>query len=387
MLGRCWSPGLATGSLLALLACSGQPKEDAGGAQPPTGVAPEPDPAPTASVEHSARDAETPTADRQTQPDPEPSPPTFGPAGLTALDDGSRAKLLAGPHDPPLPVETHYVQSNETRHDLYFPYIEGIGGAFIGVGSDQSFTMMASARSELAFLIDIDYRVVDLHRMYAVMIPAAETPQALVDMWGEADEGTTISFLEEALAEADEDARARIIRGYRVGRETVHRHLLRVLGRAVDDEPASWLSDARMYDHVRALYRTGRVRIMPGNLTGGSSLQSIAQSCKALDVPVRVLYMSNAEEYFKYDTQFRANIEALPVDDEGMLLRTIYSKKWEHADLWAYQVQRLGDFRQRLRSSLNRSRNPMLRYAEREGALDRDTGFEGLSRLGLGEPE
>jgi hypothetical protein len=371
------------GSLLALLACSGQPKEEPRGAQPPTDVRPAPaeqaSAAPTDPERADAADAAEPSG-------PAPAVETFGPAKLTALDDEARAKLWAGESDDPIPVDTHYVQSNETRHDLFFPYVEGIGGAFIGVGSDQSFTMMARARSELAFLIDIDYRVVDLQRMYAVMLPRAETPEALVAMWDKPNEDTSIAMLEEAFAEEEDGHRARIIRGYRAGRETVHRHLLRVIGRKVGGEPASWLSNPEMYAHVRALYQTGRVRMMPGNLAGETSLRTIAQVCKSLDVPVRVLYMSNAEEYFKYTKTFRENIEAMPMDDKSMVLRTIYSKNWEHADLWAYQVQPLLDFRERLGDSLNRSRNPMLRYAEREGALDKSTGKKGLTRVAIGEP-
>jgi hypothetical protein len=65
-----------------------------------------------------------------------------------------------------------------------------------------------------------------------------------------------------------------------------------------------------------------------------------------------------------------------------VVLRTIYSKKWEHADLWAYQVQPLEDLRARLSDRKNRSRRPMLRYAEREGMLDRDTGKKGLTLVG-----
>jgi hypothetical protein len=79
-----------------------------------------------------------------------------------------------------------------------------------------------------------------------------------------------------------------------------------------------------------------------------------------------------------------ANVEALAGDDDAMVLRTIYSKKWVHADqLWAYQVQPLADFRARLADRKNRSRNPMLRYAEIDGSLDKDTGVKGLSLIKL----
>jgi hypothetical protein len=125
---------------------------------------------------------------------------------------------------------------------------------------------------------------------------------------------------------------------------------------------------------------------MPGDLTGDASLQTIAAACKALDVPVKVLYMSNAEEYFKYTKQFRQNMRAQPVDDATMVLRTIYSKKWEHADLWAYQIQPMSDFLARLAQGAKAaSRNPMLHYAQWAHELEKDTGIKGFSRLGYGD--
>jgi hypothetical protein len=191
-----------------------------------------------------------------------------------------------------------------------------------------------------------------------------------------------MALLEEAFAGLDDTERRRIVRGYRVGRETVRRHLERVVARHRDGKPTSWLSDPKMYAQIRALYRDGRVRIMSGDLTGAASLKSAAEAARALDVHVLVLYMSNAEEYFKYTPQFAANIDALPITEDSVLLRTIYSKEWEHADLWAYQVQPLADFKRRLGNRQNRSRRPMLRLAERDGTLERETGREGLSLIG-----
>jgi len=279
-------------------------------------------------------------------------------------------------------VEIHYVQSNETRHDLFFPYIAGKGGAYIGIGSDPNYTMMAASGCQLAFLLDIDYRVVDLHRIYEILVQRAETPRKLIDFFAPEAEASTIAVLEEALAGLDEVEIRRIVRGYKVGRETVRLHLERVVARHRDGKPTSWLSNPKMYASIRALFQQGRVRIMSGDLTGAASLKSVADAARALEVHVLVLYVSNAEEYFKYTRQFAANIAALPITTDSVLLRTIYSEKWEHADLWAYQVQPLADLERRLENRQNRSRRPMLRLAERDGTLERETGRKGLSLVG-----
>ena len=173
-----------------------------------------------------------------------------------------------------------------------------------------------------------------------------------------------------------------MLQGYRVGRETVWRHLGRVIARTRDGKQTSWLSDPELYAHIRSLYQTRRVRIMQGDLSGAKSIATVAKACEELDVTLRVLYMSNAEEYFKYGKSFRESITALPTDDKSVLLRTIYSKKWEHADLWAYQVQPLSDFKARLAERKYGSRNPMLRYAKADKSLETDLGIKGFSRIG-----
>ena len=372
---------IAFASLVAI-ACNG-----AKGEEPST------PPAAPATPVADAPPAETPLADAEPQapeaksapaPAPEPkAPPVETIGGLTKLDDAQRTTLLAGDEDAPFKVDTHYIQSNETRHDLWFPYVEGIGGACIGVGSDQTFTVAAHAKCELLFMMDIDTRVVELHRIYSVLVPKAESPQALVDMWSEAAQEQTTAVLEEGLADMDEKALRRLLVGFRVGRETVYRHLSRVVERTADGEPASWLSDADKFAHMQALYDTGRVRVMVGNLAGDKSLKTIAKACEDLGVKIRVLYMSNAEEYFKYVPDFVESIQALPADDKSVVLRTIYSKKWEHADLWAYQVQPILDFQTRLGERKNRSRNPMMAYALYAGELDKTPGPEGLSLIAL----
>lgn len=365
----------ATASLLAALACGGQQGDPTAApertadkpAQKSVAAAPAPAPAPSAPAE--------PAPPAEAEPPPEP--------GLPRLTEAQRATLLAGDEDPFVDVETHYLHSNETRHDLFFPYVAGKGGAYVGVGSDQNYTLAAVAGAELMLLFDIDARAVDVHLIYEVLVQRAETPQALRVHFEEGNRDATMAVLDEALASKPDDVRRRVVRTFKVGRETLLRHIDRIIDRTVDGEPASWMSKPELYAHVRDLFRKGRVRIMAGNLTGTRTMQSVAAAAKAFGTPVQVLYLSNAEEYFKYTHGgFAAGVKALPHTADSVVLRTIYSKEWEHADLWAYQVQPLDDFRARLDDRKNRSRKPMLRYAERDKTLDRSPGPKGLTLIG-----
>ena len=375
---------VALGLCLSLAACGGHPPATAPEKQasPTPTVTPQPASAPVPEASSPVLAAPAPM--KLARPRSEPAPAAKLAAGLTPLTAEQRSTLLAGAEDTLAPTPIHYVKSNEVRHDVWFPYIRGVGGAYLGVGSDQNYTVAAMARSELMFLSDIDRSVVDLHRIYELLIEASETPEALHARFDRAQEDASAVLLESGFAGLPEPERRRLVRLYRNARETVLVHLRHVIKRERGEVPTTWLSDPAMYQHIRALFLADRVRPMGGDLTGASSLQTAAAAARAIGVPFRVIYLSNAEEYFDYSKQFIANFNALETEDGSVLLRTIYSKDWVHADqLWAYQVQPLADFKRRLGERKNRSRNPMLKYAELDGTLERDTGTKGMSLISM----
>ncbi|MEZ4384575.1 MAG: hypothetical protein R3A79_24820 [Nannocystaceae bacterium] len=330
--------------------------------------------------------APAPADDDDAADDAAPERTALDAGDLRPLTEDERARFFAGDGDTLAPTEIHYVKSNEIRHDVWFPYIAELGGAYVGVGSDQNYTLIATAKSDLVFLMDIDRRVVDLHAIYGILIAASEDAETLFNRWDSANAEASLALIEAALEGADEDERRRMIRSFKGSRETVYRNLRHVLSRTRDGAPTSWLSNPEMYDHIRKLWLAGRVRTLGGNFVGDAGLQTVGKVARDLGIPVRVLYMSNAEEYFRYTDAFATNIKALVGDDKSIALRTIYSKDWEHADnLWGYQVQPLADFQARLDDKKNRSRNPMLRYAEQDGTLQRTTSVSGLSLLAVPE--
>ncbi|MCY1068518.1 hypothetical protein OV090_27495 [Nannocystis sp. RBIL2] len=378
---RWLSPACGLGLALAF-ACGGRPPTEAAPSASAhqslsAGTSPAPEPTPAAPAPAPA------PAPAALAADPPPSAPA-GAGGTAPLSAEQRATMLAGPEDSLIETPIHYMKSNEVRHDVFFPYVAGKGGVYVGVGSDQNYTLAAAAGSELIFLLDIDQSVVDLHRCYEALIEASPDPKILFDRWKAEAEGDSAKILETAYAGLPDADRKRIVRLYRAARETVYVHLDRVYRRRQGEQPTAWMSNPEMYQYIRGMFLADRVRMMAGDLTGPNSLQSVGAAAKAMGLPVRIVYFSNAEEYFDYNKQFVANVEALAGDEQSLVLRTIYSKKWVHADqLWAYQVQPLPDYRTRLGDRKNRSRNPMLRYAEIDGTLNKDTGVKGLSLIAL----
>jgi hypothetical protein len=109
-----------------------------------------------------------------------PAPAAASVPASGALSAELRARLARIPDEGTPDPGEHYPVSNEWRHDLWLPAIRDLGGIFVGVGPDQCYTLAAMQNASLALLVDFDPMVPLVHRMYAVLVPASDTPDALV---------------------------------------------------------------------------------------------------------------------------------------------------------------------------------------------------------------
>jgi hypothetical protein len=367
--------------LLGLFVLSGAGAPACGGsqAQPPAEAEAGPQ-AKTDSAEQTSSEVKEPAPVAIEEPKPEPPADPWGP-----ITEEQRTIFLAGEEETRITTPEHYVKTNERRHDVWFPYIADKRGVYVGVAADQNYTLMAVAKAEFAFLIDLDWRVTELHRAYEVLIEASEDPKTLHDRFLAKNEEDSVKLIEAGLADLDPETRRQAIISWRSARETVHQHLENVVARDQDGVQTSWLSNPEYYAHVRKMYQSDRIRMLVGDLTGPKTVQTVAAAAKGLGLPVKVLYLSNAEEYYDYTSQYRSNIGAFEIADDSVILRTIYSKKWVHADaLWNYQVQPLADYQARLKDKKNSGRNNMLRHAEVAGELEKNNDkVNGLSRVNI----
>jgi hypothetical protein len=95
---------------------------------------------------------------------------------------------------------------------------------------------------------------------------------------------------------------------------------------------------------VRDFVASGRAQPVLANLLGAEGIRGIAASARELGVEIQVVYMSNAEEYWPaYTDDFRANIAALPLADDAIVLRTLLT--WDVNQDYRYNTQRADNFR------------------------------------------
>jgi hypothetical protein len=236
-----------------------------------------------------------------------------------------RAQWFAEPVDEPLPdAAAHYLVGNESRHDVFAAAIADRGGAYLGVGGDQNYTLIAAAGCELAFLLDRDPAIAALHRELGRRIVAAPDAGALL----------------RGLSDPADPPPAALARSW----PALVVHLHRVAARRHDGRPTTWLSDPVLYARLRDRWRRGAILIVVGDLAGDLAMPTIAAAAASRGRAFVVVYLSNAEEGLTEPERLAANLRALPRADGAVLLHTSSRPDVPAIDgLWSYEVAPLAE--------------------------------------------
>lgn len=260
------------------------------------------------------------------------------PPSLEPLSDEQRAMVSSFTEDPidEKPVcqgfkghstlncrdPNHYVKPNETRQELWYPYIRNLGGGYVGVGSDQGYTFAAIQRAEFAWLMDYDAQVVHVHRVNEVFFERAETRADFVALW--ADPASADLFRDPALADT--------FRGYRA---VLHRHYSRSL------EGETFLGKDEDYTWVRTMVVQGRMVSVKGDMLADGAMRSIGTVAQGLGVPIRVYYTSNAPDAWmgRLTREYKDNVLNLPMDDRSVVLQVFgFPSGPQQEGYWHYNV-------------------------------------------------
>jgi len=218
----------------------------------------------------------------------------------------------------------HYLWCDEANLQLWYPHIKDLGGGYMGVGSDQAYLFIGWMKPRFAWLTDYDPWITWLHRSYAAFFAEAKTPDDFYALWSNGKAKSSRALLERVYA--DDPERKRIVFVFRQARRVVHRRLRRLRKKMKRVDVPSYVTDQAQYDFVRAMVANGRVNPRRVNLLAAAGMKGVAEEARQLGVPIRVLYMSNAESYWRYGKRFRENVAAQPFDERSLILRTVASK-------------------------------------------------------------
>lgn len=221
--------------------------------------------------------------------------------------------------------DRHYLTGDEINLDKFYPHLKDLGGAYAGVGSDQAYLFIGWMRPEFAWVTDYDPWISDLHLSYHAFFEKAENIEDFRAYWAPKNHKSSYALLAETYA--DHPRKKNILHVFNRAHYMVSARL-RKLGKAMESRGVpSFVSDEAMYADVRARVRAGRVRALQCNLIAASGcMRSLGEASKKLGVPLRALYVSNAEQYWPYRAAYRENIAAQNFDERSYFVRTIAMK-------------------------------------------------------------
>ena len=139
----------------------------------------------------------------------------------------------------------------------------------------------------------------------------------------------------------------------------------------------TFVTDQEQYDHVRTLWRNGRVFARRGDFTANATMVALGKAMKDSGLAFNVIYLSNVEQYVDYTPEWRRNFIGLPVGDKSVVVRTL---GWggfgfvDEAEKYHYNVQPGPKFMAWLEQSRVKNLPNMLHYRTR-------TDTQGLSLL------
>jgi hypothetical protein len=262
------------------------------------------------------------------------------PGAIAAQWTEAFSAVRADPKPPKLTRDSHYWVSDEQRHDLFRRTIADKGGIFIGLGTDQNYLMAGWARPEILVPFDFDQMVIDLHFAFRAIFLGAKDRRKFFKMWTREEAEATMELIAKAYADNAERAED-AVRAYKKARRSVHRRLRRVIRTYRRNRIPTYLTNDEQYRFVVNLFATGRVFPVRGDLTREKTLTDISKAARECGLTVRVLYLSNAEQYFRYvGTNFKANMLGLPFDQDSVVIRTVGLRKpWSADGMYEYVVQ------------------------------------------------
>lgn len=216
----------------------------------------------------------------------------------------------------------HYPASNERRIDLFWEPIDSLGGVYLGVGTDQNFSLAARARSEYIILMDFDPGIVAVNKLHIEFLKASNSYEAFKNFWDRKNKEKSLDFLRNLNRENFSDLKKALELGQKPGIGVPERlKELDFMHKKFGLETFSHKDSD--FQYLRKMAEESKIIALHGDLTGVNVLQEIASVLQKNNLTINLVYTSNAEEYFKFPPNFRKNILSLPISEKGIIVRTL----------------------------------------------------------------
>ena len=230
----------------------------------------------------------------------------------------------------------HYLISDEDHPELFRESISNLGGTYIGVGTEQGYVFAGWQRATLAFMIDYDPWVVEMHSLLIPAIARCEDSDCVLKIFSSQNTGT--EFFKQVAADSGLKERD-VLRRYRTYRSTWTSSLTKV--RKMSEK--TFMNDPDIFAHLHTLALQGRMVTFQANLLDNVAFRSISDTLNDIGGKVGALYLSNTEQYWNYNDGFKRNMLGLPFADNAIIMRT--QATYHKNDDYRYGVMPAANFR------------------------------------------
>lgn len=256
------------------------------------------------------------------------------------------------------------------------------GGAYIGVGPDQSFSYIAEIRPELAFMIDIRRDNMLQHLLFRSLFQRSRNRmeylagligadvQGDVESWTDRPIQQILAVLDTARRTPEAYARlsAQVIQDAQSSGITLSAEDLATIKRfhqefhdlgleiryTSKNRPprlsyptlrelimetdragslSSYLATEERWNVVRDMTRNNRMLLVTGDLAGERALRAVGDYVRERGLKVSVFYTSNVEQYlfqFGVFDSFARNTLTLPFDSNAVIIRSYFARGRPH---------------------------------------------------------
>lgn len=239
-------------------------------------------------------------------------PPKVSP--LVLRTDGRALLPIATPlGTDATPTRYETIQTNETEHDAFHRAfaLGPKGGTFIGLGSTQNYTMFALAESHRLKLYDANYQQLELHQMFGVIFPQANSPGALAGAFA-----PEVRERNAAVLASKSEALAAL---YRENAEPLYRELTRMMPPTGSE---TFMNRSALFRRIKRAFVEGRVDLRYGDHAAQKALSRLATEVADRGETVDYVYLSNAieERYGSTSPYLRGGLMSLPRSPGAMVL-------------------------------------------------------------------
>jgi hypothetical protein len=252
------------------------------------------------------------------------------------------------------------------------------GGAYVGVGPDQSFSYIAAIRPSVAFMLDIRRDNMLEHLLFKSLFAGARNraeflalltgrrAPSSVEAWGARPIADLVAYIDSTRVTPESEAAARAVvrAGVRRtgvpldsndlatiaryhgafidnGLELRYESLSRpgrggyfpglrelLLARDLEGQQSSYLAREDAFQFMKDLEARDLVIPVTGNLAGPHALAAVGEYVRSRGERISALYTSNAEDYMMRDgsfPNFAKTVAALPRDAHSVIIRSYFN--------------------------------------------------------------